>query len=95
MYWPTTSTPTVTPHDDGRHRPGARTVVHNANGSFTYTPATNYNGADTFTYRVSDATTDSTATVTFTVTPVNDVVVAVDRSVSIAGRRRAQFGRTP
>src|SRR5207244_2135957 len=28
-----------------------------ANGSFTYTPASNYFGSDSFTYRVSDGTT--------------------------------------
>ena len=27
--------------------------VLNANGSFTYTPAANYNGADSFTYRAN------------------------------------------
>ena len=27
----------------------------NANGSFTYTPAANYNGPDSFTYRARDA----------------------------------------
>jgi VCBS repeat-containing protein len=45
----------------------------NANGSFTYTPAANYNGEDSFTYRASDGTLGSNpATVTITVTPVND-----------------------
>jgi VCBS repeat-containing protein len=45
----------------------------NPNGSFTYTPAANYNGSDSFTYRASDGTlTSSLATVTLTVTAVND-----------------------
>ncbi|MBY0286385.1 MAG: tandem-95 repeat protein, partial [Mycobacteriaceae bacterium] len=65
--------------------PAHGTVVHNADGSFTYTPAANFNGTDTFTYKVSDATTTSTAaTVNVTVVPVNDVVVASDRSVSMS-----------
>jgi hypothetical protein len=28
----------------------------NANGTFTYTPAANYNGSDTFTYHANDGT---------------------------------------
>ena len=41
--------------------------------SLTYQPATNYNGADAFTFRVSDGLLNSTvATVSITVQPVND-----------------------
>ena len=54
------------------------TLVLNSNGSFTYTPAANYSGADSFTYKANDGTTDSNvATVNITVTPVNDAPVAV------------------
>jgi hypothetical protein len=38
----------------------------NADGSFTYTPQTNFSGVDTFTYRVSDGfggTSDATVTI--------------------------------
>ena len=39
----------------------------------------NYNGADSFTYRANDGTADSTlATVSFTVTAVNDAPLAVN-----------------
>ena len=34
--------------------PAHGTVVVNADGTYTYTPAANYNGADSFTYTVSD-----------------------------------------
>jgi VCBS repeat-containing protein len=45
----------------------------NADGSFTYTPNADFNGTDSFTYRASDGSADSNvATVTITVTPVND-----------------------
>jgi len=61
------------------------TLVLNANGSFTYTPALNYNGPDTFSYQVCDngipALCD-TAVVFITVTPVNDKPVAVDDNTS-------------
>ena len=39
--------------------PAHGTLALNANGSFTYTPTANYNGADSFTYRASDGTANS------------------------------------
>jgi len=46
-------------------------------GTVNYTPASNYNGADSFTIKVNDGHTDSnTATVSITITPVNDPPVA-------------------
>jgi hypothetical protein len=45
----------------------------NADGSFTYTPVADYNGSDSFTYKVNDGSVDSdVATVSITVTAVND-----------------------
>ncbi len=42
-------------------------------GGFTYTPALNYSGTDTFTYRASDGINFSQAeTVTISIAPVND-----------------------
>src|SRR6185295_884005 len=59
------------------------TLALNANGSFTYTPNTNYNGSDSFTYRANDGTTNSgIATVTITITPVNDAPLANNQSVT-------------
>ena len=49
----------------------------------TYTPAANFAGTDTFTYTISDAAgLLDTATVTVTVTNVNDPPIAVDDTVS-------------
>src|SRR5205823_6463382 len=46
-------------------------------GAFLYTPQANFYGLDSFTYRVSDGSLLSNpATVTITVTPVNDPPVA-------------------
>lgn len=46
--------------------------------TITYTPPSNFNGADTFGYTVSDGSRTDTATVTVTVTPVNDAPVIVE-----------------
>ena len=49
------------------------TVVRNLDGTLTYTPAANYNGADTISYQVTDGHGGTaTATVAVTVAPVND-----------------------
>lgn len=49
----------------------------------TYTPETDYNGADSLQYRVQDGTGawSGTATVSITITPVNDPPVATAQSV--------------
>ncbi|MBK5268344.1 MAG: tandem-95 repeat protein, partial [Acidimicrobiia bacterium] len=53
--------------------------------NLTYTPALNYNGSDSFTFKVNDWAVDSNeSTVSITVTPVNDAPVAIDQSVSTA-----------
>jgi VCBS repeat-containing protein len=58
--------------------PGHGTVAVHADGSFTYTPTANFNGTDSFTYKASDGLLDSTAaTVTITVSEVNDPPTAV------------------
>ena len=51
----------------------------NADGSFNYSPNPNFNGTDTFSYRASDGESISgVATVSITVTAVNDPPVAVN-----------------
>jgi hypothetical protein len=59
-------------------------LVLNADGSFVYTPAQDYNGTDTFTYKASDGELDDIATVTITINPVNDAPVAVDDAYTVA-----------
>lgn len=59
--------------------PANGALVLNADGSFAYTPAANFNGIDRFTYRADDGTAVSNlATVTITVAGAND-------SATIAG----------
>ncbi len=53
--------------------PSNGSVTLNADGSFDYTPAANFNGVDTFTYTATDGSVSTAAaTVTITVAPVND-----------------------
>ena len=59
--------------------PAHGTLTLNSDGSFTYTPNADFNGADSFTYKANDGTDDSNpATVNLTINPVNDAPVAVD-----------------
>ncbi|MFC6199412.1 Ig-like domain-containing protein, partial [Ponticaulis profundi] len=57
-------------------------VTLSASGDFTYTPPADYHGIDSFSYTVTDGRSVDTATVTLTVTPVNDAPVGTDGSVS-------------
>jgi VCBS repeat-containing protein len=52
--------------------PAHGSVTLNGNGSFMYTPDADYNGTDSFTYEAFDGAAASTATVTVTITAVND-----------------------
>jgi VCBS repeat-containing protein len=63
--------------------PSHGTLTLNSDGSFSYTPAANYNGPDSFTYHANDGTADSNiATVNITLNPANDAPVAVNDSYS-------------
>ena len=65
----------------------------NIDGSFSYTPNTNFNGSDSFTYRATDGgTTGNVATVTITITAVNDQPVA---GPDATPRRRTCRGSLP
>jgi hypothetical protein len=61
--------------------PSAGTLQLAADGSFRYTPALNFSGSASFTYRARDNGTppiqSAPATVTITVAPVNDAPIAV------------------
>ncbi|WP_418127723.1 Calx-beta domain-containing protein [Variovorax sp. KK3] len=64
--------------------PANGTLVFNADGTFDYTPNANYNGADSFTYTLTDADGDvSSATVNISVVRPNAMPVAVDDTFSM------------
>jgi glucose/arabinose dehydrogenase len=61
----------------------AHGALTGAGPNLTYTPAQNYNGADSFAFKANDGLTDSNlATVSISVTAVNDAPVAANRSVT-------------
>ena len=60
-------------------------TVVNADNTVTYTPNANFNGTDSFTYTVVDnlGLVSNTATVTVTVSAVNDAPVAIDDTAGV------------
>src|SRR5689334_5540841 len=55
---------------------GGGSVVDNHDGTFTYTPAANYNGPVSFNYTASDGLLTSSSTASLTLAAVNDAPVA-------------------
>lgn len=81
---------TVSAYDSASAAGG--TVVMNSDGSFTYTPAADFNGNDTFTYTVRDANGGTaTQTVAITVNAANDAPVAADDSLNTAANTPLTF----
>ena len=65
--------------------PGIGTLLINADGSYVFTPAANYNGpVPAATYTVSDGSAASTSTLTINVGAVNDTPAATDDVASTA-----------
>ncbi|WP_075591654.1 tandem-95 repeat protein, partial [Labilibacter marinus] len=66
--------------------PSNGVLVINTDGTYTYTPNTDFNGEDSFTYEVCDDGTPAactTAIVTITVNEVNDAPIATDDAASV------------
>ena len=63
----------LTANLDGATPENAQSFTFNSDGSFSYQPAPNFNGTDSFRYRASDGTNESLSTlVNITVSPIND-----------------------
>ena len=59
------------------------TLTINANGSYTFTPAANYNGpVPVVTYTMTDGSSGDTSTLTISVTPVDDPFTDDNETVS-------------
>jgi uncharacterized repeat protein (TIGR01451 family) len=64
--------------------PGSGHLTLELDGSFTYTPAPDFHGSVSFTYQADDGTDlSNTATVTLTITPVNDAPTAQDDAYEV------------
>ena len=55
---------------------GGGSIVNNGNGTWTYTPAANFNGPVSFNYTASDGSLSASSTASLTLAPVNDAPVA-------------------
>jgi VCBS repeat-containing protein len=67
--------------------PSHGSLTLNANGSFSYSPAANFTGSDSFIYRASDGTLTSTpVTVTITVIAANDAPTVMVAGGGACGR---------
>ncbi|HYC49361.1 MAG TPA: tandem-95 repeat protein [Burkholderiales bacterium] len=68
--------------------PDHGTLILNPDGSFTYSPDSDYNGADSFTYTANDgADASNVATVNIAIAPVNDapMITVPDGSMAFSG----------
>ena len=64
--------------------PAYGTLTLDADGGFSYAPDPDFHGTDSFTYRANDGTENgSAATVSLTVTPVNDPPSGADATIVI------------
>ena len=66
--------------------PSSGTIVNHGDGTVTYTPASDFNGSDSFTYIIADddGRISNVATVSIMVLPVNDAPVVDDAKFSIS-----------
>src|SRR5205085_2753274 len=66
---------------------GIVTITNSSTGAYSFTPAPNYNGPASFTFKVNDGILNSNiATVSITVAPVNDAPVAMNGTLTTACR---------
>ncbi|WP_298624524.1 Calx-beta domain-containing protein [uncultured Legionella sp.] len=65
--------------------PNVGTLTLGANGGYTFTPITNYNGSvPQITYNVTDGNSTASSSLKITVNPVNDAPVAVNDTIHLS-----------
>jgi hypothetical protein len=69
--------------EDQEFNPSHGGTVEKSGNSVSYSPASDFNGTETFTYTVSDGTDTSTGVVTVTVTSVNDPPTVIPDSMTV------------
>jgi hypothetical protein len=75
--------------------PASGSVSIEADGRVTYTPALNRSGTDTFTYTLADGAGGSdSATVSMTISAVDDLPVAADKTVTTAYQKAVSVTMT-
>ena len=71
---------------------GSLTASLNNAAQWQYTPEADYHGEDSFTYTANDGDVDSApATVTLTITSVNDAPVATDDDIALASNAKGRY----
>src|SRR5207248_2681054 len=81
---------------DSSNAHGIVTITNTGTGAYSYSPEADYNGPASFTLKASDGALDSNlATVSITVTPVNDAPVAANGSLSTAATTGASGTFSP
>jgi VCBS repeat-containing protein len=73
---------------------GHGSVTIDDHGNWSYTPAANYNGGDSFVVSVSDGHTVVDSTVSLTINPVNDAPHAVNDVATVGENDSALFNLT-
>ena len=63
---------------------GGGSIVNNGNGTWTYTPAANFNGPVSFNYTASDGSLSASSTASLTLAAVNDAPVITAASLTVA-----------
>src|SRR6059036_2819501 len=85
VSWPTMATSMGIRYTLLVSQPTHGSLRFNTDGSFSYTPTSNFVGTDSFTYKANDGQADSgIATVTITIGGANDAPVAVNDSYTTA-----------
>ncbi|MCH8992068.1 MAG: tandem-95 repeat protein, partial [Acidobacteria bacterium] len=86
---------TLTISSVGSGSAGGTITIAAGGGSLTYSPLANFFGSESFTYTINDGTpgSDDAATVTVTVTPVNDAPTATGDGFAVAAGGGTLFVR--